>query len=164
MKLRSVIWIAAAAWGGVTTPFESLPNRQMGSSLVRGAPRRTPSMSVRYLGSPALAKKTSASLASSRGRRPLISVDSACYIAANYRSRRDYYEHHRQRRLSQLLVARGTQQRRTLRRVASQTTTEEPPFRRSSTPSSASSAEAWRSTAGTRARANTRRRSSSTRA
>ena len=61
-------------------------------------PRRTrnPSMSVRYLGSPALHKKTSASLASSRGRRPLISVDSACYIAANYGSRRDYYEHHRQ--------------------------------------------------------------------
>ena len=58
-------------------------------------------MSVRYLGSPALHKKTSC-----RGRRPLISVDSACYIAANYRSRRDYYEHHRQRRLSQLLVAR----------------------------------------------------------
>ena len=72
-------------------------------------------MSVRYLGSPALHKT------SCRGRRPLISVDSACYIAANYRPRRDYYEHHRQRRLSQLLVARphpkthqrGTQCRQT---------------------------------------------------
>ena len=38
--------------------------------------------------------------------------------------------------------------------------TERPPFRRSSRPSSASSAEPWRSTAGTRARANARRRSS----
>ena len=99
-------------------------------------------MSVRYLGSPALHKKT---VRSSRGRRPLISVDSACYIAANYRSRRDYYEHHRQGAFRSCSShAAGTQQRRTLRRVASQTATEEPPLRSSSTPSSASSAEAWR--------------------
>ena len=68
--------IAAAAWGGVS------PN-----GVARSSTRRTlrnPSMSVRYLGSPALHKKTSC-----RGRRPLIPVDSACYIAANYRSRRD---------------------------------------------------------------------------